>query len=131
MPAYNFQERFAGAVESGQKLQTIRKTDKGARPGSKAYLYTGQRTVHCRLLGMGTVTDVFPVHLGRFVEFGYMPFAEVADINGGKYRMITGASLDAFARDDGFQSTEEMFYWFQKQHGLPFYGFLHKWSLIK
>lgn len=44
MPAYNFQERFAGAVESGQKRQTIRKTDKGAQPGSKAYLYTGQRT---------------------------------------------------------------------------------------
>lgn len=29
MPAYNFKQQFAPAVESGQKRQTIRQTTKG------------------------------------------------------------------------------------------------------
>ena len=52
MPALNFQEQFAAAVESGEKRQTIRSERK--RPikvGDTLYLYTGMRTKRCRKLG--------------------------------------------------------------------------------
>ena len=39
MPAYNFQKQFAPLVESGQKCQTIRKTNKAAKVGDTAYLH--------------------------------------------------------------------------------------------
>ena len=65
MPAYNFQARFAPLVESGQKRQTIRRTAKCAMPGATAYLYTGQRTEHCRKIGEGTITDVLRIEIGR------------------------------------------------------------------
>ena len=129
MPAYNFQKQFAPLVESGQKCQTIRQTDKGAKVGQTAYLYYGQRTKQCRKLGEGTITEVWPIKIW-LTYLGY-PVAEI------KYPglqipiIYTGYHIDNLAKDDGFQSGDEMVSWFAKQYGLPFNGFLHKWTLNK
>lgn len=51
MPAYNFQARFAPAVEAGRKLHTVRRRrNRETRAGERLKLYTGMRTKTCRLL---------------------------------------------------------------------------------
>lgn len=127
MPAYNFKQQFAPAVESGQKRQTIRQTTKGARRGSTAYLYTGQRTSSCRKLGEGTITDVLPIEIGRHACGE--PYASITE-NDGKQAHIVHRDLDVLARADGFQTGAEMVEWFAAQYGLPFDGFLHLWTPI-
>lgn len=34
---------------------------------------------------------------------------------------------DDFARADGFKDYDDMMGWFEKTHGLPFYGWLIAW----
>jgi hypothetical protein len=128
MPAYNFQSRFAPLVESGQKRQTIRQTAKGAMRGATAFLYTGQRTAHCRKLGEGTITDVLPIEIGRHACSE--PYANITERDG-KQTHLAHEHLDALARDDGFVNGEEMADWFDAWYGLPFTGFLHMWQPTK
>ena len=127
MPAYNFKKQFAEMVESGQKRQTIRKTDKGAKVGDTAYLYYGQRTKQCRKLGEGTITAVWPID----ILLNSLGSPTVVITCPDMTRFYTGDNLDTFAKADGFQTGEEMVSWFEKQYGLPFNGFLHQWTLNK
>ena len=122
MPAYNFMERFAPLVESGEKRQTIRKTDKGAKPGDIAYLYTGQRTKQCRKLGEGTITSVRPIQLLKTDL--RIPYAILGT------RELFWDALSELARADGFAYGQEMVSWFEQRYGLPFCGFLHEWELL-
>lgn len=126
MPAYNFQPQFAALVESGQKRQTIRQTDKGAKPGATAYLYTGMRTKGCRKLGEGTITDVLPIQIGR--NGCGEPYATIVGPDGVS-RWVVHDDLAALAAADGFSNAAEMTQWFDRQYGLPFAGYLHQWEL--
>lgn len=125
MPAYNFKKQFAALVESGQKRQTIRQTARGACRGATAYLYTGQRTAHCRKLGEATITDVLPIEIGRHACGE--PYAAITERWGARSFLVHD-DLDVLARADGFSSGEEMAAWFAAQYGLPFTGFLHQWA---
>jgi len=127
MPAYNFIERFAPLVESGEKRQTIRQTDKGAKPGDTAYLYTGQRTKQCRKLGEGTITGVREIEIMKSY-YGEI-WALIAMPNGHSVA-IKKHGLNTLAKADGFANGEEMVAWFEQRYGLPFYGFLHEWELL-
>jgi len=124
MPAYNFKPQFAPIVEIGKKRQTIRQTAKGAARGATAYLYTGQRTAHCRKIGEGTITDVLPIEIGRHACGE--PYAYITEWYG-KITHLVHEQLDSLARDDGFANGEEMAEWFAAQYGLPFSGYLHQW----
>jgi len=126
MPAYNFMERFAPLVESGEKRQTIRQTDKGAKPGDTAYLYTGQHTKQCRKLGEGLILSVLPIEIAR-LSLGE-PYAAIGVMPSTTY--LAGERLDYFSKADGFSGGEEMVAWFEKQYGLPFFGYLHEWKLL-
>lgn len=123
MPAYNFKKRFALLVESGQKLQTIRKTAKRAKRGAKAYFYTGQGTADCRSIGKGIITSVRPIEIGR--TYG-VPYASITHRNGRRTHFAYD-DLDGLAKADGFASGEEMIVWFEAQYRLPFTGYLHEW----
>ena len=125
MPAYNFKPQFAPLVESGQKRQTIRQSDKGAARGATAYLYTGQRTAHCRKIGEGMITDVLPIEIGRHACSE--PYASITERDGRRTHLVH-KNLDALARDDGFANGKEMAEWFATQYGLPFIGYLHLWE---
>lgn len=127
MPAYNFMPRFAVLVETGAKTQTIRKTDRRAKPGDIAFLYTGQRTKHCRLLGKGVIKHVQPVELGR--RRNGLPYARLPMPKGQVFELMTD-SLDALARADGFADGDKMVRWFDSKYGLPFHGFVHAWTLL-
>jgi hypothetical protein len=121
MPAINFQQRFAEAVESGEKRQTIRRIRK--RPikvGDHLFFYTGQRTKQCRYLTW---------HLCRGVRIISIDLDAIwihAGDGKPKTAMI-GKALDRFAKKDGFQDWPEMRDWFCRRHSLPFDGVLIEW----
>lgn len=117
MPAYNFQERFAPAVESGEKRQTIRRRRKRrTRVCETLYLYTGMRSKRCRLLMEAECVEVCPVEFGD------------GGVNLDGWSMLAGSpNADAFARADGFGTFEEMREWFRERYGLPFRGELIRW----
>lgn len=121
MPMFNFKTQFAGAVDSGEKRQTIRARRK-IRPqsGQIAYLYTGARTKACRKLGEGTIWAVHNImigHKGCLINYN----------EDGEYPINESYELDMFACEDGFTDWPAMRDWFQKTHGLPFTGDLIKW----
>jgi hypothetical protein len=123
MPALNFDKRFSGMVLSGTKTQTIRKPRKHPfKVGQTAYLYTGMRTKNCRKLGGGGITRVLPIEIASdtVVFPGAFEGYEVA---------FMGDTLELFARDDGFESWEEMREWFRETYGLPFRVVLVEWEL--
>ena len=115
MVAYNFQARFAEAVERGEKRQTIRKPRRSghAKPGDAVQLYTLMRTRDCRKLG-DAVCEVST----------YCAIREDSITLGNHPRV----DLDEFARADGFASFEDMKTWFRETHGLPFVGQLIRWG---
>ena len=67
MPAYNFQQRFAKKVASGEKRHTIRarrKDGQHPRPGQPFRAYTGMRTKKCEPVLFSTISKVQKVHIG-------------------------------------------------------------------
>ena len=121
MPLYNFKKRFADDVESGKKLQTIRRRRK--RPtvaGEMLHLYTGLRTKVSRLLRRALCTRVLPVEVHwHGVKVGPEWIAE--------------EEKDAFARADGFADYEDFHRFWRKEHCMteenPLTGFdLIQWE---
>lgn len=117
MVAYNFQARFADAVERGKKRQTIRRkrANGHARPGDAVQLYTGMRTRACRKLA-DAVCEVST----------YCAIREEGVTLGNHPRV----DLDDFARADGFDGFDDMKSWFRERYGLPFIGHLVRWSAV-
>jgi hypothetical protein len=114
MVAINFSERFAGAVERGEKRQTIRREAR-CKPGDQLQLYTGQRTKHCRKLRDAVCLDVAPISITR----------GTLTVNGSVYMSDTAA---AFARADGFSDYDDMWNWFYSQYKQTlFTGHVIKW----
>lgn len=121
MVAINFMSRFADLVESGQKTQTIRKTNR-LKVGDTVTLYTGQRTKQCRKLGDGVVTELAWVRLRRNT-IGYF------QVECWSRGLQTWPDITDFAIADGFVDAQEMADWFRDTLGLPFDGWLIKWAL--
>ena len=117
MVAYNFQARFADAVASGAKRQTIRAPRKSGHAivGQAVQLYTGLRTKGTRKL-----RDPDPL----CVTSTYCAIREDGVTLGNHPKV----DLDEFARRDGFENFEAMKAWFRETHGLPFIGQLIMWS---
>lgn len=121
MPLLNFQKQFAPLVESGQKTQTIRARRKHPiKVGDTVHLYTGLRRPGARWLGIGRVTSVRDIA---------MYFLMVA-IEGKKHHNYANV-IEELAKADGFASVDEMLSWFLTTHGLPFYGQVIRWRLLK
>lgn len=110
MPAYNFKEQFAYAVEYARKNQTVRKKRKRrTKVGETLYLFTGMRTPHCRRLRRAICLDVKDTEI-------HSAAIKLAD----RFMTIGSSEADRFARADGFSNSAEMIGWFRKTHGLPF-----------
>ena len=117
MVAFNFSPEFAGAVTSGAKVQTIRKTRRG-KPGDAVQLYTGQRTKKCRKLRPDTTLC-------------YVDYVHIAPdgLTFGNKEKHPG-NADAFAKRDGFKDFSDMLAWFQKKYGAShFVGYVHRWKV--
>ncbi|MCT7977650.1 ASCH domain-containing protein [Laspinema olomoucense] len=115
MPAINFQKRFAMAVQSGTKRQTIRGYRKRRFVvGDKLMLYTGMRTKLSHFLRESTAIAVHDIKIEE--DKVYLDDLELNEEN-----------LLKLANDDGFESIDEFFDFFCSTHGLPFSGQLIKW----
>ena len=132
MPALNYQERFAGKVESGEKRQTIRpKRKREIKPGDTLHHYTGMRTRHCRKLLVSKCRAVREIRIGWFEINIYGEYQDLHFRNESMCMPGHTSSdylpLEDFAKQDGFDSWGEMREWFQKRYGLPFDGVLIEW----
>jgi len=119
MPSLSFQSRFAEAVISGQKRQTIRRPRKQPiRPGDTLYLFSGMRARDCRRLGTVRCTGVARIVLTD----------DGIDVDG---KRQSADARSAMARADGFQTFSDMAAWFKPRYGLPFEGVLIRWSVLE
>ena len=119
MPSLNFMERFAGMVERGEKMQTIRRVRK--RPikvGDTLQLYTGQRSKACRKLGVGRCTRVREI---RLTAIGFSDRIDGV--------ILSPQERFRLAEDDGFEFIEDFMAFFRGRYGLPFEGVLIEWEL--
>ena len=111
MVAYNFQARFAAAIEAGEKAITIRTIGqrRHARIGERLQLYTGQRTRACRKL-----VDPDPVVTGG------QPITFHADgrvwIKG--HDWLTDLEVEILARLDGFSSSADFLAFHEPPEGI-------------
>jgi hypothetical protein len=126
MPLYNFKVRFADAVATGQKCQTIRKRRRGDRDpkvGDTLYLYTGIRTKRARKLRQAITTRVRPIRIdARMQEGALQPLVTLDD------DVLTIDDVRMLANKDGFRDAREFLSWFEEVHGLPFAGILIEWQ---
>lgn len=118
-----FQKQFVIDVLTGQKRQTIRSYRK--RPfkyGDTLHIYTGLRTKSCQKLGEAVCIEVEDIIIKRNGKCG--PEIWVGGI------WYNRSQRDWLAHQDGFKSAEELFIFFENNHGLPFKGQLIKWDRL-
>lgn len=111
MVAYSFKARFAPAIISGTKRQTVRADRKRhARKGEMLQLFTGMRTKHCRKIVevKCRVVDDIRIRVSK---------TAIDEIWIGRYPCITGLPLDLFARRDGFRDSADMHAFWLAEHG--------------
>lgn len=117
MPLLGFKKQFAPLVETGRKRQTIRaKRRDGRNPhaGETLFLYTGLRTKSCRKLRIETCKSSQEICIK---SHGINVAGE----------WLRHADVEVLARNDGFDSFEQLLAFFEKEHGLPFWGLIIKW----
>lgn len=117
MPKYTFLTRFVPFVESGLKCLTIRRSDRGMKPGMIVDLVDDNSGTD-RLIRKAVVACVTPV---KIYKAGDVLSFELSgsSISHGEIAVLAGAS--------GFDSVQEMFDWYAQHYGLPFDGFMHTW----
>jgi len=117
-----FQDRFAGKVRDGSKPHTMRGQAR-CKPGDVLSLrrWTGKpyRSKQ-ELLRTETCIGVETIHMENVPGRG---FAVWENGHGQTQELI-----ERLASDDGFDSAEDMAEWFIDTHGLPWDGFLIRWS---
>lgn len=131
MPAYNFQARFADAVEQGTKRSTIRGRE--AFIGTTAHLFVGMRTKSCKRLGVHRIIDCKPITLG-FKQDG-MPRIKLGN------KVLSYSTCEVLANSDGFDSPRELVRFFRDTYKLVlatedggvdhFKGWLIAWNFEK
>lgn len=108
MVAYSFKKRFEVPILGGTKLHTIRAHRKRhARTGEELQLYTGMRTLQCRLLARAICQSTERIKID--VDGGSVHFCRQAET-------ITGGELDAFASRDGFTDWQDMQAFWRAEH---------------
>ena len=113
MAALNFQKRFAEAVETGEKRQTIRRRRADGhdpKAGDPLYLYTGMRTKACRKLA--TVRCIASIAIYLWHEPGAGLIGAFPNSGPDLERVpclpIPADVLDEIAHRDGFEDAAEM-----------------------
>lgn len=118
-----FQSRFADAVESGQKAQTIRPFRKipiavGDFLDLRAWTGKPYRSKQ-RNLRMVVCSAVRAIEIDAIIGLCWFQSPEY---------LLSKAEAERLAHKDGFRNCEEMIEWFDAMHGLPFMGNLITWT---
>jgi hypothetical protein len=117
-----FKPQFAPLVKSGVKRQTIRPFPKrmpkvGDKESWRQWSGLPYRSPQVELARV-ELTRIKTISLVRPAQNGSIPIAYY------EHQSLSDAELLELCKRDGFSSTEEMFVWFEKTHGLPFTGIL-------
>jgi len=120
-----FKPQFAGLVERGEKLQTVRPMPKrmpktGDRISLRAWSDKPYRSKQ-KLLAEGIITHVDRIEITND-GVTLLPETNMAAT------LRVQVPRGSFAVADGFSCWEEMRQWFEHQHGLPFSGVLIRWT---
>jgi hypothetical protein len=122
-----FKPQFAGLVERGEKLQTVRPIPKrmpktGDRISLRAWEGKPYRSKQ-RVLREAVVATAEPITISeKTLERGLSCWV----YGGGRSR-----GMDHFAQADGFKDWPALVEWFRETHGLPFSGVLIRWTNAK
>lgn len=129
MPALNFQKRFVPLIQNGEKTQSIRSLGKRKfKEGDKLYLYTGQRTKSCELVGTAVVSSIQRVWfyyrdtklIEAYIEKNACPHPLT------NFGLLLLASFDGFDKDiAGFVN------FFRENYGDNFAGQIICWDDFK
>ena len=115
-----FQTRFAEAVRTGAKTQTVRATPKrmpaaGDIIDLRTWSGAPYRSKQTHL-GLGRIEMVAPVQIDtQGITIGAT--------------LLVPSNAHHFARLDGFTDEQELLKWFDATHGLPFTGILILWTI--
>ena len=118
-----FKPQFAGLVERGEKLQTVRPVPKrmpktGDRISLRAWTGKPYRSKQ-RVLRESVITKVEKI---KFTRLHRVQFED---------GILTCDDEWKFAVADGFETPAAMFDWFAATHGLPFEGVLISWTNVR
>ena len=118
-----FQDRFVSKIKDGTKIHTIRKSDRVTGMSYSLRRWTGKpyRSKQERILEVVCAGTCL-------VSIGHGENQDKINLEGVEMSTI---QREVIARDDGFQSAEEMLKWFQDNHGLPFEGWLIEWKALE
>lgn len=110
MPAINFMEKFVVPIQLGEKKHTIRVERKSPfKTGDTLFLYTGQRTSHCERIAVFPCRKVRPIQIYVGPEYYQGGIIFLND------RWIPNPDVGQdFARNDGFDSFQEMYQFFSR-----------------
>ncbi len=122
MPMFGFQDRFIDAIVRGTKRSTIRRTQR-AKVGDTCNLYARLRTKGCLCLATVEIECVEKITIGkhRVITSADNPW---------KVSTPGGYAIEIYL-SEGFASWEAMRDFFDKQYGLPFHGYFHRWKPIE
>ena len=123
MPALNFKPQFVAKIQHGSKRTTIRAIGKRTiKEGDFLYLYTGQRTANCKLIGTAYCSDISLIRITEAeIRLQLGVYEKI------KWLRVDHDALKSMYENDGFSSFVEMRDFFRKQYGLPFEGQLIEW----
>lgn len=113
----SFKEQFRTKIENGTKIHTLR-LDPINRwsTGRKIHFATGVRTPKYDNFKMGECTAVQDVKMKIEVSKNIGVMSAIVEVDG---RSLNFYEIEQFAKNDGFDSSKEMFEWFGAgQHDL-------------
>lgn len=120
----SFKKHFVPKIEDGSKKHTIRE-DKPNRwkHGNKIHFATGVRTKHYNNFKQGSCTGVQPIKIdpkSKTVTIDVLTGYMIGD----KPMTIHPSKMEDFAKNDGFDSLEDFWKWFDE----PFSGKIIHWT---
>ncbi len=126
-----FHRDFIPAIQAGTKVTTIRRIPKRSRgyPASgvtldlRAWIGTPYRSKQERI-GEAEIVRWVGIEVSKSGIF-YVRFL------GGNPERLGILNPEESAIRDGFKSWEEMLSWFERMHGLPFFGIRIDWQNFK
>ena len=137
MVAFNFQARFAPKVLRGTKRTTIRKDRKDnklpCQPGDDLQLYYGQRTKQCRKIRDDECTALRRIIMNRLPDGRAQILLGPANQTDAPIvtKNLDATEMRVLAQGDGFADTDDMFDFFEAEHGgndvWPFSGWQITW----
>ncbi|TGK45552.1 ASCH domain-containing protein [Leptospira bouyouniensis] len=114
-----FNKQFVSKILSGEKIHTIRRDDKDRwKPGKIIHFSTGVRTKNYNQFAIGRCTYTLEIIIN--------PAKERVFISKGSGLVYRGQGVLAFAKNDGFDSLDDFWKWFNQ----PFEGKLIHWDLF-